>query len=150
MSFDRNIKISQLMTTDVITVNPNDNLLKVEEIFTTNTFHHIPVVDKNEVIQGIISRVEFYKLQHALTIFNTKSAKKHNYSIFNSTLVEEVMTKQIAKLNEEDTVLVAVGFFRENLFHALPIVDTNNKLVGILTTYDLLTYAYNEPVFIEQ
>ena len=147
MSFDRNIKIGSLMTTNIITVKPNDNLLKVEEIFTTNTFHHIPVVDEENIIQGIISRVEFYKLQHALTIFNTKGARKHNDSIFNATLVEEIMTKKIAKLSSEDSVLVAVGFFRENLFHALPIVDEHNRLIGILTTYDLLTYAYNEPAF---
>ena len=108
MSFDRNIKIGSLMTTDIITVKPNDNLLKVEEIFIANTFHHIPVVDKQGIIQGIISRVEFYKLQHALTIFNTKGARKHNDSIFNATLVEEVMSKQVAKLGAEDSVLVAV------------------------------------------
>ncbi len=149
MSFERNIKISQLMTTDVITLHPDDSLLKVEEIFTTHDFHHLPVVDENKVVKGIISRQEFHKMQHSLTIFNTKSAKKHNHSVFNATLVGEIMTKQIAKLGPEDTALIAAGFFRENLFHALPIVNKEEKLVGMLTTYDLLTYAYNEPVFLE-
>ena len=149
MSFERNIKISQLMTTEVVTINPDDSLLKVEEIFNTHNFHHLPVVDENMVVKGIISRQEFHKMQHSLTIFNTKGSKKHNHSIFNATLVGEIMAKQVAKLSPEDTALVAVGFFRENLFHALPIVDKEGKLVGMLTTYDLLTYAYNEPVFIE-
>ncbi len=137
------------MTTDVITLHPDDSLLKVEEIFTTHDFHHLPVVDENKVVKGIISRQEFHKLQHSLTIFKTKSAKRHNQSIFNATLVEEIMAKQVAKLTPEDTALVAAGFFRENLFHALPIVDEEGILVGILTTYDLLTYAYKEPVFLE-
>ncbi len=148
MSFERNIKISQLMTTEVISINSDDNLLKVEEIFNTHDFHHLPVVDENNVVIGIISRQEFHKMQHSLTIFKTQSAKKHNQSIFNATLVGEIMAKKVAKLSPEDTALVAVGFFRENLFHALPIVDKEGKLVGILTTYDLLTYAYNEPIFI--
>ena len=137
------------MTTDVITLHPDDSLLKVEEIFTTHDFHHLPVVDENKVVKGIISRQEFHKLQHSLTIFKTKSAKRHNQSIFNATLVEEIMAKQVAKLTPEDTALVAAGFFRENLFHALPIIDEEGILVGILTTYDLLTYAYKEPVFLE-
>lgn len=149
MSFERNIKISQLMTTEVITLHPDDNLLKVEEIFTSHDFHHLPVVDENKVVKGIISRQEFHKMQDSLTIFNTKSAKKQNQSMFNATLVGEIMAKQIAKLGPEDTALVAVDFFRENLFHALPIVDKEGKLVGILTTYDLLTYAYNEPILME-
>lgn len=149
MSFDRNITVSQLMTTDVITVNPDDNLLKVEEIFTAHNFHHIPVVNEKNVIKGIISRGDFYKMQNSLTVFNTKSSKIHNHAIFNSTLVGEIMAKKMAKLNPNDTALVAVGIFRENLFHALPIVDGEGKLIGLLTTYDLLTYAYNEPIFIE-
>ena len=147
MSFERNIKINQLMTTEVVTVLPNDNLLKVEEIFTANDFHHIPVVDNQYFVKGIISRQEFYKMQNALTIFNTASAKKSNSAVFNATLVGEIMTKQVAKLSPEDSAMVAVGFFRENLFHALPIVDKEGKLIGMLTTYDLLTYAYNEPIF---
>jgi len=137
------------MTTDVITVNPDDNLLRVEEIFTTHDFHHIPVVDQENVVKGIISRKEFYRMQHALSIFNTKGAQKRNESMFSAVLVSEIMAKHVAKLGPDDTALVAVGFFRENLFHALPIVDEAGKLVGLLTTYDLLTYAYNEPIFIE-
>jgi len=147
MSFDRNIQIGQLMTTNVITLNPNDTLLKVEEIFKTNDFHHIPVVDKENEVKGIISRSDFNKMQGSFTIFNTKESKRYNHSIFNSTLVEEVMSKKLAKLSPEDTAIVAVGFFRENIFHALPIVDADNKLMGMLTTYDLLTYAYKEPVY---
>jgi CBS domain-containing protein len=61
--------------------------------------------------------------------------------------VGEIMEKKVAQLNPNDSALVAIGIFRENLFHALPIVNESNVLVGILTTYDLLTYAYNEPVY---
>ena len=40
------------MTTNIITLNPNDNLLKVEEIFKTNDFHHIPIVNKENEVKG--------------------------------------------------------------------------------------------------
>jgi CBS-domain-containing membrane protein len=135
------------MTTDVITLHPNDNLLKVEEIFTNNDFHHIPIVDEKGCVLGIISKNDFHKMQHSFTIFETKASKKANYAIFQATLVGEIMEKKVAQLNPNDSALVAIGIFRENLFHALPIVNESNVLVGILTTYDLLTYAYNEPVY---
>lgn len=147
MSFDRNITVSQLMTTDVITVNPDDNLLKIEEIFASHDFHHIPVVDEEKIIKGIISRGDFYKVQHSFTIFNTQGSKKHNSAMFYSTLVGEIMSKQVVDLSPNDTVLVAVGIFRENLFHALPVINEEGKLAGLLTTYDLLTYAYKESCF---
>ena len=50
-----NIKLSQIMSTDLVTVKPNDTLEKVDQIFKQNEFHHIPVVDDNQELLGIIS-----------------------------------------------------------------------------------------------
>jgi CBS domain-containing protein len=66
-----------------------------------------------------------------------------------SLLAEEAMTRQVATLDPDDSLEMAVGFFRENLFHALPVVD-KDKLVGIVTTFDLLTHAYASPLMMEE
>ena len=149
MNFDRNIRVSKLMTSEVVSVGPNDNLLKVESIFDANSFHHIPVVNSDNRVLGMISKADINKVQHSLTIFNTREAKKHNQSFMHAILASEIMSKNTAMLRQDDSALVAVGIFRENFFHAMPVVDKDGKLAGMLTTYDLLTYAYNEPVFIE-
>ena len=54
------------------------------------------------------------------------------------------MTKQVAKLNPEDSIMVAAGYFMENLFHAIPVVDRQGKFVGILTTFDVLSHVFSE------
>ena len=54
------------------------------------------------------------------------------------------MTSQVARLSPKDSLQTAADYFRENLFHAIPIVDENDRLVGILTTYDLINYAFRE------
>ena len=60
------------------------------------------------------------------------------------------MTKQVATVSPDDTMDYAVDIFRENLFRALPVVDKDKKLVGILTPYDIMTWAFrNEPAPIE-
>lgn len=51
-----NTPIKNLMTTDVVTIRPNDLMMVVKEIFETNSFHHIPVVGEKEQLVGIISR----------------------------------------------------------------------------------------------
>jgi len=56
------------------------------------------------------------------------------------------MTKQLAKLKPNDTISIALGYFRENRFHAIPIVDENKKLVGIVSTLDMINYAYKDLV----
>ena len=67
----------------------------------------------------------------------------YNEAILNSLLVQDVMRKSIVTLNEEDTISMAVDIFKENRFHCLPILDKDGgKLVGIVSTYDLIIYAY--------
>ena len=139
---DKTTTVGQIMTTPVITVSPDDTMSKVQDIFRMNNIHHIPVVDKGKVV-GIISKSDYFRLLHGFTLFRTEKSNEYNDAIMRSLLVGEVMTKQVATLNPEDSLEMAAGFFRENLFHALPVVD-KGKLVGIITTFDLITYAFSE------
>jgi CBS domain-containing protein len=139
------IKLSQIMTTNVKTVHPDDTMEAVQNIFEHNTFHHVPVVKDGNAV-GIISRSDYDKLCHSFTLFNHKSSERYNDGLMKSLLVIEVMSTQLATLNEDDTILTAAAFFRENLFHAIPIVNSEKVFVGIVTTYDLLNYAFKEVV----
>lgn len=51
---------------------------------------------------------------------------------------EDIMTKGLAKLEPTDRINVAVKVFEENLFHAIPVVNNEGELEGIVTTYDLI------------
>ena len=139
-----NTPIKNLMTTDVITIRPNDLMMVAKEIFEANTFHHIPVVDEEEQLVGILSRHDYNKMLTTFSVFKNSKADVANRKFMMSMLVKDVMTKQVAKLRPENPISVALGIFKENLFHALPIIDDENRVAGILTTFDLLTYAYDE------
>lgn len=141
---DKTMQIGQIMTTEVIFLRPNDTMDRVQQIFKTHNIHHIPIIDDDKVV-GIISQVDYLKLLHGFTLFKTHKSEEYNNAIMRSLLVKEVMTKQVATISPDDTIDLAAGFFRENLFHALPVVDKNGSLVGIITTFDLLNYAFNEP-----
>lgn len=139
-----NTPIKDIMTTDVVTIYPNDLMIVAKEIFDSNAFHHIPVVDEYQQLVGILSRHDYNKMLTTFSVFKNSKAELANRKFMMSMLVKDVMTKQVAKLNPENPISLAVGIFKENLFHALPIVDFENKVVGVLTTFDLLTYAYEE------
>lgn len=141
---DRNI--ATIMTEEVLVVHPSDTLEKVHEIFQHNNIHHIPVVNAERELVGIISKSDYNLLCDHLTLFGREWNLENNQRFFGSLLVEEVMTKQVARLRPEDSIFLAAAFFRENLFHAIPIVDDADRLVGIVSTYDLLNYAYRDPV----
>lgn len=140
----KNISIKEIMTREVLTVSPNDNMTVVDEIFKKNNIHHIPVVAENGKVVGLVSSTDYNKLLNTFTFFINKKSDSYNDAIMRSMLVEDVMTRHVATLQSDSTVMVAAGIFNENLFHAIPVVDEEGKLEGIITTFDLLHYAYNK------
>ncbi|MCP3933163.1 MAG: CBS domain-containing protein [Bacteroidetes bacterium] len=144
MSLNLNIPISEIMSEKLITVNQAESISKIAEVFRKHTIHHIPVVENGKLI-GIISKMDFMKISQGLSLSNKNTQGKEDEDQFKSLQAEDVMTRQVVKLSPEDKISYAVDIFRENLFHALPIVDNKAQLVGILTTYDLLNYAFRAP-----
>ena len=141
----KNISIKEIMTREVITVSPTDNMTVVDEIFKKNNIHHVPVIDKTGKVVGLISSTDYNKLLNTFTFFINDKSETYNKAIMRSLLVEDVMTKHVATLQSDATIMIAAGIFNENLFHAIPVVDNQGKLEGIITTFDLLNYAFNKP-----
>jgi acetoin utilization protein AcuB len=134
--------VAEVMTEKVIVIEPDETMDVVQELFRKNNIHHLPVIEHGKVM-GMVSYSDYLKLLHGFTLFKTRKSDEYNDAILRSLLVKEVMTRQLATLRPEDSLETAAGFFRENLFHALPVVDEANMLVGIITTYDLINYAYS-------
>ncbi len=143
---DTNRRLGDIMTTKVITVHLTTTMDVVSDIFEKHNIHHVPVIEKDGTVVGMISKSDYYQLQDSFTLFKRAAAERINQAVFRSLLAGEVMSKQVAVLNPDDSVLMAAGYFRENLFHALPIVDEDRRILGIVTTYDLLTYAFQDAV----
>lgn len=137
-----NKTIEDVMTQTVICVFPRDTMDKVDHIFKTRNIHHIPVVEDQKVV-GMISKSDYYQILHGFTLFKAPASKKYNEAVLRSLLAREVMTQQVATLHPEDSLEKAAGYFRENLFHAIPIVNREDKIVGILSTYDLITFCFS-------
>ena len=136
--------VGEIMTKPVITVHRDDSMDKVQDIFAKHNIHHIPVIEEGNRVVGIISKSDYLRILHGFTLFKTEKSVEYNNAIMRSLLVSEVMTRQVATLAPEDSLEMAAGFFRENLFHALPVIE-NGVLIGIITTFDLITYAYADP-----
>jgi acetoin utilization protein AcuB len=133
-------KIKDVMTTSLVKVAPLDSMQKVAEIFNKEDFHHLPVVE-NEQVVGMLSKSDYLRLLHGFTLFKTNKSNQFNEAVMQSLLVKEVMTKPVVTVDEEDTVQYAAEIFRENYFHALPVVK-DGVIKGIITTYDLLLFAF--------
>ena len=132
-----NRPVSEFMSTKLVTVIPTDGLEKVKEIFETYNIHHIPVVRFTDLV-GMISKTDFYKAIHGLRLHDASQARSENKALLTKYKVEDLMTKHIARVSPEDKVGVAAEIFLENYFHAIPVVNADGELKGIITNYDVI------------
>lgn len=137
---DRNTLVRDVMTSQVITLRPEDTLQRVKQLLEENQVNHLPVLEGRKV-RGIISRSDYLSLLHGFTIFDTPESRQYNRQTHGSLLVKEVMTKDVITVRPDDTVRRAAEIIAGHPFHALPVVD-DGELVGIITTLDLLRFAY--------
>ncbi len=142
------IPVSKVMSTDLLIVHPEDKLDKVRDIFQANNIHHIPVVDKDGKLVGMLSKSDFAKVNHMLTLFNEDKYREYNDKLYRCLDVREIMTEQVATLDPDEPLTVAADIFKENLFHALPVVD-GKVLLGVVTTHDLINYCCTDPTYLE-
>jgi CBS domain-containing protein len=125
-----NETVATVMVREVITVSPNDSLQKVKELLINNRIHHVPVVQDDGKLVGIVTTYDLFKLNV-------------DHKDYPTTKVANVMTKILAVVEPTDKVGTAAEVFMEHLFHALPVVE-NGKLVGIVTSFDVLRYEYEK------
>lgn len=137
------IEVKNIMTTDLITADPEETLESVKHKLISNHIQHVPVVDGKQIL-GIISMGDIHRMEHHFTLFQSEKALQSNKQIFSTILASEIMTKTLVTLKETDSASIAVDLFRENIFHALPVVNGKGQLVGMITPLDLLRYAYDD------
>lgn len=135
--------LEKIMTKEVVTIHPDTIMNEVDQLFKTHQIHHLPVVDKEDnTVVGMLSKTDYDLVLHGLTLFKNREVENYNEHLLRSLLVKDVMTEEVICLSPKHTLADAAQKFRNNTFRALPIVDASNKLLGMVTTYDLLRVAY--------
>jgi len=140
--------ISEVMTHHVFFVYEDEMMSKVKDLFRANNIHHLPVLDRQGKIVGIVSSTDMHRREYAFDLYSGEQTTAYNNALFDRLVVEKVMSVQPVTLYPDDSIVKAVRIFQENLFHALPIVDRKGILVGILSTYDLLNYAFRDELLL--
>jgi len=132
-----NKALKSIMSDNVVTVKALCIGSEIAEIFKNKPFHHIPVVNDQNEILGIISATDYHQLQHHFTRLGIAKSEKENEKIFRSVLAKEIMTDKPFCMDENESIASAVDVFIKNKIRAI-IVLSEGKLAGIVTPIDIL------------
>jgi CBS domain-containing protein len=128
--------VSAIMTSDVITLNNFNNLRTAEKTFKTKHIRHIPIV-KGDAIIGMLSYTDLLRISFADAV--DEDEKMVDAVVYNMFTIEQVMAKNLVSVTSKTTIKEVAEILSKKEFHALPVVD-DGKLVGIVTTTDLINY----------
>ena len=126
--------VSSIMSTDLVTVNPEDKLEMVKEIFDKRNIHHIPVVRFKKIV-GLISKSDFLHFLRGTS--ENPEDRFINQARLRAFRAKDIMTEGLAKIESTERINVAIELFKVNRFHAIPVVD-KDELIGIITTFDII------------
>ena len=114
-------KLEKFMTTEVFVVKENDLVELVTKIMEWRNIHHIPVVDDNNRLTGLITKTNILEIKGQDT---------------NIIVAKDIMIKDIITVDSETSIEKANKIMLDNKIGCLPIIELGD-LVGILTKNDL-------------
>ena len=131
-----NLKVRDLMTEDVLTLTAGDNLASLYDLMDSRHIRHVPVVDDDDTLVGIVSDRDL--LRGALGEESSLPLSVRR-QMLEQLKVEEIMNTEPMTVEPEQTVREAGELLMELKVSCLPVVD-GGRLVGILTESDFVRY----------
>lgn len=122
-------KCSEVMTKDPVCCLPNDSVAKAAELMNNENIGSIPVIESQQTrkLVGIVTDRDL-----ALKIVSEGRDAK-------STNVEAVMTRKVVTCFADDDLQKALDAMAQHQLRRMPVVDNDNKLVGIIAQADVAT-----------
>ncbi len=133
--------VSRSMTRKVITVEPDDGIFKAQELMAANRIRHLPVIQPDGRLIGIVTDRD---IRSALPYkffkeFPSEEEKKN----FSELKIKNIMSKDPITISPTYTIQDALVMIQDARVGALPVVDENGILRGIISVRDLLRAFIN-------
>lgn len=151
------MNVEDVMQKEVIKFNELDKIVDVAQSFRDNKISGAPVVDENNHVVGVISEGDIMRLieihspkinlilPSPLDLIELPIRMKYELDEVaedmqkaGSTIIDQIMTKKIIKVKPNDSVTYAAKLMDSHKIKRLPVVDSDGKLVGLITRGDII------------
>jgi len=147
--------IKDVMTTDVVTVSTDDPVEKCAKLLQENDISGLPVVDKEGRVVGMItegdlirraSRIEapgYLEILGGLIYLG--SPKKFVDELQRAMALEagKMMSGEVVSIRPDQSLESAATLMVKHNINRLPVVDDEEKLVGIVSRRDIMKHLYD-------
>jgi len=131
--------VSRSMTRKVITVDQEACILDAQELMAENKIRHLPIIDNNQQLLGIVTDRD---IRSALPYRFFEEPESEREKIC-ALKVKDIMTKDPISISPTFTIQDALLLIQNSKVGALPVVDDDRRLKGIISVRDLLRAFIN-------
>lgn len=118
---------SALMSPQVISIKEDTKLDKTWNKMKEINTHHLPVTDENGKLIGVVSDRDLARIGEQIQVYTVK----------------EVMTTDVIAATDTTPLKEILHVMVTEGISSVPIIDDSNKLIGIVTSTDVLKHFYN-------
>ena len=147
------------MQTKVIAVKRGTTLAQLLDLFSNfHSFPVVPVVDDDNTLLGIVHIQSFFEIfkphHHDLLMRNPLSmVSREPTNIFDVdieegmgllVIVADIMDTSVVKVEQDDDLKKAYDLMQLYNREAIPVVDKDKKLMGIISVFDVVMKIFKE------
>jgi len=142
-------KVRQVMAVHVVAVNPRDPVSEALKLFVEHGVSALPVVDGLDRCVGVLSANDLLEvaeeLGSELEALGTTEGLDHELLLekiehtgFTDQTVQELMTPTAVEIDPDESLVAAARAIVKNRVHHLAVTRNGHRLVGIVSTMDVL------------
>ncbi|MFF4145583.1 CBS domain-containing protein [Streptomyces sp. NPDC001698] len=140
-------KIGSVMTTEVVRAEYGTPFKEVARLLAGHRISGLPVIDADEHVMGVVSGTDLMMCQadmpgrhesaRRFRAMLTMAARRQEAKLKART-AGQLMTEPPVTVHADDTIVEAARTMAERHVERLPVLDEEERLVGIVTRRDLL------------
>jgi CBS domain-containing protein len=135
--------ITHIMSKSVHTLNLTNSLEDAEKAFRKYNVRHLPVVSGDKLI-GMLSLTDLARISFVDSYGDVNDQENSvDTAVYSMLTIEQVMAQKVETIDASATIRDVADVLSAREYHALPVVE-DNKLVGIVTTTDLIKYLLEQ------
>jgi CBS domain-containing membrane protein len=131
------LRVRDVMTAETTTLQRNDKLSLADDIMRLGRIRHLPVLDENGQLAGILTQRDLFRGALAKALGYGERAQRQ---LMDTLVVKEVMTSDVITTTPDTPLAEAAQVLVERKIGCLPVVEAG-RLVGIITEADFVALA---------
>jgi CBS domain-containing protein len=135
------MQVKDLMSKDVFVLYADDNLLLAEEMMNWKRVRHVPVVDRQHNLKGLVTHRDILRVSISTL---AQLSRRETQEVQTHILLQDIMRTQVFTISPEADIKEAARVMLREKIGCL-LVAERGQLLGILTEADFLKYVLESP-----